>query len=204
MENTTTITLGAEYANGGAQIFDAEARLCADRIIFISGSIDDDAARYTASKLMLMAMASDDDITICLQSPGGSIEAGMIICDMINLINCDVRTIGMGTVASMGAMIFATGTHGKRYMLPSAKLMIHEPLTMLARPLSTSDIISLGHQMKKLKTRMSTLLANATGQSVKTIDNDTKTDKYFDAQEAIDYGLADKIFDQESFSMLML
>jgi len=201
---TTTNALTSEYANGGARECDAEARLGADRIIFISGNINDETARYTAAKLMLMDKASDEDITICIQSPGGSIDAGMIICDMMSLVSCDIRTLAIGNAASMGAIIFASGTKGKRYMLPSSRLMIHEPLTGFHGWVSTSEIVAGAESMKLARERISEFLAEATGQSVETIKEDIKTDKFFNAKEAVDYGLADKILDRESYRDLMV
>jgi len=190
----------AIYTNSGVQEISPQSLLAGKRIFFLTGEINAETAKETAAKILEAARRSPEDVTLLIQSPGGSIEDGMIICDIMRLAPIDVQTVALGTVASMGAVIFASGTKGKRFMLPSSRLMIHEPLFTRNTPTSTSDAIRLGEMMTDVKHRMSKILSSATGQSVERIEEDTKQDKYFTAEEAVEYGLADTVLDQETFT----
>ena len=187
-----------EQTDRGERSYDIFSRLLSDRIIFLGEEITDaSASLIVAQMLFLEAQDPDRDIQLYINSPGGSITAGFAIYDTMQYIKCDVSTICVGLAASFGAFLLAGGAKGKRIALPNAEIMIHQPLIGgdgVRGP--ASDILIVSGQMQKNKQRLARILAENTGKSVEEIIADTERDNYMSAQEALDYGLIDKIIDK--------
>lgn len=183
---TTKTTPQGEYH------MDIYSRLLDERIVMLDGEVTDQTASLiTAQLLYLEAQDPDKDISLYINSPGGSVSAGMGIIDTMNLVKPDVVTIGCGMSASMGALILACGQKGKRYVLPHGEVMIHQPLGG-AKGQATDILISAEH-IKRTRQTINEMLAEATGKDIKDIARDTERDNYLSAQEALDYGLVDAI-----------
>ena len=183
-----------ERSSNGERSYDIYSRLLKDRIILLSGEIDDAlASSITAQLLFLAAEDSEKDISLYINSPGGSITAGMAIYDTINFIKPDVSTICIGMAASMGAFLLSSGAKGKRYALPNSEIMIHQPLGGMQG--QATDIKIQADHIVKIKERLNKLLAENTNQSYKKICEDTERDNYMFAEDALAYGLIDKIID---------
>ena len=181
-----------EQTNRGERAYDIFSRLLNDRIIILADEVNDTTASLVvAQMLFLEAQDPDKDISFYINSPGGSVSAGMAIYDTMNFIKCDVSTICMGMAASMGAFLLSSGAKGKRFALPHAKVMIHQPLGG-ARG-QASDIQIQAEQILKTKKMLNEILAENTGKSVEVLERDTDRDNYMTAQEALEYGLVDKI-----------
>lgn len=187
-----------EQTDCGERSYDIFSRLLSDRIIFLGEEITNTSASLiVAQMLFLEAQDPDRDIQLYINSPGGSITAGFAIYDTMQYIKCDVSTICVGLAASFGAFLLAGGARGKRIALPNAEIMIHQPLIGgdgVRGP--ASDILIVSGQMQKNKQRLARILAENTGKSVEEIIADTERDNYMSAQEALDYGLIDKIIDK--------
>ncbi len=187
-----------EQTDRGERSYDIFSRLLSDRIIFLGEEITDaSASLIVAQMLFLEAQDPDRDIQLYINSPGGSITAGFAIYDTMQYIKCDVSTICVGLAASFGAFLLAGGAKGKRIALPNAEIMIHQPLIGgdgVRGP--ASDILIVSGQMQKNKQRLARILAENTGKSVEEIIADTERDNYMSAQEALGYGLIDKIIDK--------
>ncbi len=182
-----------EQTSRGERQYDIFSRLLMERIVFISGEINDQTADAVVAQLLFLeADNPDKDITIYINSPGGSITAGMAIYDTIQYIKCDVSTICIGMAASMGAFLLASGTKGKRMALPYSNIMIHQPLAYGLGGQAT-DILIHAENITKTKQTMNTLLAEMTGKTVEEITKDTDRDNYMTAQEAKKYGLIDEV-----------
>ena len=171
--------------------YDLYSRLLKDRIIFITGEIDDSNANIVISELLYLDSIDTDDISIYINSPGGSVTAGMAIYDTINYIKSDVKTIVVGIAASMAAFLLACGTKGKRYALPNSDIMIHQPLGGVQGQATEMKIAC--DRIINIRKKLNTILSEKTGQSIKRIEKDTERDNYFDAIEAKKYGLIDEI-----------
>ena len=181
-----------ENTGYGERGYDLYSRLLNDRIIFLSEEVNNATASIiVAQMLYLEAQDPKADISFYINSPGGSISAGMAIYDTMQHIKCDVSTIGVGLQASMGAFLLSSGTKGKRYILPNAEVMIHQPLSGTQG--QASDIIIAAEHIQRLKQRLNKILAEQTGKSVEQIAIDTDRDNWLTAQEALEYGLVDKI-----------
>ena len=181
-----------EQTNRGERSYDIYSRLLKDRIIFLSGEIYDEMANLiVAQMLFLEAEDPEKDIMLYINSPGGSVTAGMAIYDTMQYIKCEVSTLCIGMAASMGAFLLAAGAKGKRACLPNAEVMIHQP-SGGARGQAT-DIAIVAEQIIKTKERMNQILAARTGQSLETIARDVERDHYMWADEALAYGIVDKI-----------
>ena len=187
-----------EQTDRGERSYDIFSRLLSDRIIFLGEEITDSSASLiVAQMLFLEAQDPGRDIQLYINSPGGSITAGVAIYDTMQYIKCDVSTICVGLAASFGAFLLAGGAKGKRIALPNAEIMIHQPLIGgdgVRGP--ASDILIVSGQMQKNKQRLARILAENTGKSVEEIIADTERDNYMSAQEALAYGLIDKIIDK--------
>ena len=187
-----------EQTDRDEKSYDIFSRLLSDRIIFLGEEITDSSASLiVAQMLFLEAQDPDRDIQLYINSPGGSITAGFAIYDTMQYIKCDVSTICVGLAASFGAFLLAGGAKGKRIALPNAEIMIHQPLIGgdgVRGP--ASDILIVSGQMQKNKQRLARILAENTGKSVEEIIADTERDNYMSAQEALAYGLIDKIIDK--------
>ena len=181
-----------EQTNRGERAYDIFSRLLNDRIIILADEVNDTTASLVvAQMLFLEAQDPDKDISFYINSPGGSVSAGMAIYDTMNFIKCDVSTICMGMAASMGAFLLSSGAKGKRFALPHSEVMIHQPLGG-ARG-QASDIRIQAEQILKTKAMLNQILAENTGKSIEIIERDTDRDNYLTAQEAMKYGLVDKV-----------
>ena len=181
-----------EQTNRGERSYDIYSRLLKDRIIILGDEVNSVTANLIVAQLLFLeAEDPDKDIMFYINSPGGSITDGMAIYDTMQYIKCDVSTICMGLAASMGAFLLAGGTKGKRLALPNAEIMIHQPLGG-AKGQATEIEIAAEHILKT-KERMNRMMAGFTGQSIETIKRDTERDNWLSAQEALEYGLIDKV-----------
>ena len=181
-----------EQTAGGERSYDIYSRLLKDRIIFICDEIDDAlASTVVAQLLFLEAEDPEKDIMIYINSPGGSVTAGMAIYDTMQYIKPDVSTICMGLAASMGAFLLSSGAKGKRYALPNAEIMIHQPLGGVKG--QASDIQIHAQWMQKTKEKLNSILAENTGKPIDVVTADTDRDNFMSAEEAANYGLIDKV-----------
>ena len=182
-----------EQTTYGERSYDIYSRLLKDRIIFIGGPIDDDTANIVvAQMLFLEGDDPDKDINLYINSPGGSVSAGLAIYDTMQYIKCEVATICIGLAASMGAFLLAAGAKGKRKALPNAEIMIHQ-VSGGAQGQAT-DINIQAEQILKIKRRLNEILAARTGQTIERVTQDTERDNYMSAEEACAYGLIDEVF----------
>ena len=181
-----------EKTSSGERSYDIYSRLLQDRIIFLTGEVNDDVASLLVSQLLFLeSQDSEKDVQFYINSPGGSVSAGFAIYDTMNYIKCDVSTICMGLAASMGAFLLSGGTKGKRFALPNAEVMIHQP-SGGAKGQET-EIRIVAEQILKTRSRLNEILAANTGKPLEQIQADTERDNYLTAQEAKDYGLIDDI-----------
>lgn len=182
-----------EQTSRGERSYDIYSRLLEDRIIFLSGEIDDAVANTVVAQLIyLEAKDPAKDISLYINSPGGSVSAGLAIYDTMNYVKCDVSTICIGMAASMGAFLLSSGTKGKRYALPNSEIMIHQPLGGAQG--QASDIKIAAEHILRTKQRLNTILAKNSGKPLAQIEQDTDRDNYLSAQDAQEYGLIDKVF----------
>ncbi|AHH95936.1 ATP-dependent Clp protease proteolytic subunit [Kutzneria viridogrisea] len=171
-------------------------RLLRDRIVFLGSEVTDEVANRLVAQLLLLAAEDPErDITFYINSPGGSVSAGMAIYDTMRLIKPDVSTWGMGFVASMGQFLLSSGTPGKRYLLPNTRIVMHQPSAGLRG--SATDISIQADVYSKMKRRIAEITARQTGQTVQRITADADRDRWFEAEEALDYGLVDHLVGQE-------
>ena len=181
-----------EQSPRGERSYDIYSRLLKDRIIFLGGEIDDDVANVVVAQMLFLEMEDPDaDIMLYINSPGGSVSAGMAIYDTMRYLKCEVSTVCIGLAASMGAFLLAAGAKGKRRALPHAEIMIHQPLGGAKG--QATDIQIQAEQILKIKKTMNELLAQNTGKPLKTIERDVERDHYLSAEEALEYGLVDEI-----------
>lgn len=181
-----------EQSSRGERAYDIYSRLLKDRIIMLSGPVTDDLANSIISQLLFLdAQDSEKDIYLYINSPGGSVTAGLAIYDTMNFVKADVQTIVMGMAASMGSFLLTAGTKGKRFALPNAEIMIHQPLGG-AQGQATEIEIAARHILKT-RERLNKILAERTGQPIEVIEKDTDRDNFMTAQEAKDYGLIDEV-----------
>ena len=186
------VPMVVEQTNRGERSYDIFSRLLNDRIIFLSDEVNDaTASLVVAQMLFLEAQDPDKDISFYINSPGGSVTAGMAIYDTMQFIKCDVSTICLGMAASMGAFLLSSGTKGKRFALPHSEVMIHQPLGG-ARG-QASDIQIQAEQILRVKATLNRILAENTGKPLEVIERDTDRDNYMTAEEAMAYGLVDKV-----------
>ncbi|WP_407652759.1 ClpP family protease [Amycolatopsis cynarae] len=189
----TVMTVVPQLHTGGPQASESVyEQLLRDRIVFLGSEVNDEVAnRITAQLLLLAADDAERDITFYINSPGGSVTAGMAIYDTMQLIKPDVATWGLGFVASMGQFLLSSGTPGKRYLLPNARVVMHQPSAGISG--AASDIAIQAEVFGKMKRRIAELTARQTGQSVERITADADRDRWFDAEEALAYGIVDHI-----------
>lgn len=177
--------------DGMYKVFDIYSRLLKDRIIFLSGEITDESANLVVSELLYLNSISNDDIYLYINSPGGSVTAGMAIYDTMNFIESDVSTICVGMCASMAAFLLSSGEKGKRIVLRNSEVMIHQPLGGASG--QATEIKIAAERIIKLKKKLNEILSINTGKSLKKITKDTERDYFLDAQEALEYGLVDQV-----------
>ena len=181
-----------EQTSRGERSYDIYSRLLNDRIIFLSDEVNDVTASLVVAQLLyLEAQDPDKDIYLYINSPGGSISAGMAIYDTMNYIKCDVSTICVGMAASMGAFLLSSGAKGKRFALPNAEVMIHQPLGGMQG--QASDIKIHADHILRIRAKLNKMLSEQTGKPLKTIEKDTERDNFMTADEACAYGLVDKV-----------
>ena len=184
-----------QQTNRGERSYDIYSRLLNDRIVFLSEEVNDVTASLVVAQLLyLEAQDADKEISLYINSPGGSVSAGMAIYDTMNFIKCDVSTICIGMAASMGAFLLAAGAKGKRIALPNSEIMIHQPLGGMQG--QATDIKIHADHILRIKDKMNRILAENTGKPLKTIEKDTERDNFMTAQEALEYGLIDKIYEK--------
>ena len=183
-----------ENSSRGEKAFDIFSRLLRERIIFLGSEIDDDVANSIVAQLLLLDSENPDkDIMLYINSPGGVITAGMAIYDTMQYIKCDVSTICMGLAASMGAFLLSSGTKGKRFALPNSEIMIHQPLISGGLSGQCTDIKIRSDHLVRTRDKINSILAENAGKSIEQIAIDTERDNFMSAQEALDYGLIDKV-----------
>lgn len=180
-----------EKSFDGEKAYDIYSRLLKDRIVFISGEINDDLANIVISELLYLDSLNHEDISMYINSPGGSVTSGLAIYDTMNFIASDVKTIGIGSCASMGAFLLSSGVKGKRFALENTEIMIHEVLGG-SQGQATEIKIQADHILY-LREKLNKILAKNTGQTIKKINNDTNRDHYLSSLEALKYGLIDEI-----------
>ncbi len=187
------IPMVVDQTGAAERSYDIYSRLLEDRIIFLNGEIDDAVANTVIAQLIyLEGKNPDKDIFIYINSPGGSVSAGLAIYDTMKYIKCDVSTICVGLAASMGAFLLAGGTKGKRFSLPNSEIMIHQPLGGAQG--QASDILIHAKHITNIKNKINTILSENTGKSLKIVEKDTDRDNFMTPQEAKDYGIIDEIF----------
>ena len=180
----------------GERAYDIYSRLLKDRIIILNGEITDNSSNIVVAQLLYLDSLNNDDISLYINSPGGSITAGMAILDTMNFIKSDVSTICVGMAASMAAFLLSSGEKGKRYILPNAEVMIHQPLGGAQG--QATEIKIAAERILKLKKKLNKILSDNTGKDIDTIDNDTERDYFMDSDEALNYGIVDKVLKKAS------
>lgn len=185
-----------ESTNRGERAYDIYSRLLKDRIILLGSAIDDNVANSIVAQLLFLeAEDPGKDISLYINSPGGSITAGMAIYDTMNFIKSDVSTICIGMAASMGSFLLAAGEKGKRFALPNSEIMIHQPLGGTQG--QATDIEIHAKRIIEIKKRMNEILAEKTGQPLETIERDTERDNFMTAERSVEYGMIDKILERK-------
>ena len=188
----TVVPYVVEQTSKGERSYDIYSRLLEDRVIFLTGEINDAVADTVVAQLIFLeAKDPNKDICLYINSPGGSVTAGLAIYDTMNYIKCDVSTICIGLAASMGAFLLSSGAKGKRYALPNSEIMIHQPLGGAQG--QASDIKIQAEHILKTKHRLNSILAFNSGKPIEQVEKDTDRDNYLSAQEAKEYGLIDEI-----------
>ncbi len=196
MKNMVSIPYVIEQTSRGERSYDIYSRLLQDRIIFLSDEVNDTTASLVIAQLLFLdSVDKEKDISFYINSPGGSISAGLAIYDTMNMVHADVATFCIGMAASMGAFLLAGGAKGKRFILPNAEVMIHQPLGGAQG--QASDIKIQAEHMMKTKERMNRLLSENTGKDLATIERDTERDNWMSAEEAVAYGLVDQIVSKQ-------
>ena len=175
----------------GERAYDIYSRLLKDRIIILNGEIDDNTSNSIVAQLLYLDSLNNNDISLYINSPGGSITSGMAIYDTMNFIKSNVSTICVGMAASMAAFLLSSGEKGKRFILPNAEVMIHQPLGGAQG--QATEIKIAAERILKLKKKLNKILSNNTGKNIDKIDNDTERDYFMDSNEALAYGIVDKI-----------
>ncbi len=189
------IPMVVEQTNRGERSYDIFSRLLNDRIIILSDEVNDQTASLVVAQLLyLEAQDPDKDISFYINSPGGSVSAGMAIYDTMQYVKCDVSTICVGMAASMGAFLLCAGAKGKRYALPNSEIMIHQP--MGGTQGQASDMKIRTEWILKTRDKLNRIMSERTGQPLEVIERDTDRDNFMSAQEAQEYGLVDKIMDK--------
>ena len=186
------VPMVAEQTGRGERSYDIYSRLLNDRIVMLCDEVNDTTASLVVAQLLyLEGQDPDKDISLYINSPGGSITAGMAIYDTMNYIKCDVSTICIGMAASMGAFLLSAGAKGKRYALPNSEIMIHQPLGGMQG--QASDIKIHADRIIKIREKLNTILSEATGQPLEVIEKDTDRDNFMSADQAKEYGLVDEV-----------
>ena len=188
------VPMVVEQSSRGERAYDIYSRLLKERVIFIVGGIDDHTANLVVAQLLFLESDNPDkDINLYINSPGGSVSAGLAVYDTMQFIRCDVSTMCVGQAASMGALLLAAGTKDKRYCLPHSRVMIHQPLGGFQGQASDIDIHA--REILKIRAQLNEILASHSGQNVKKISEDTERDNFMDPEQAMKCSLIDKVLD---------
>jgi ATP-dependent Clp protease protease subunit len=191
------VPMVVEQSSRGERAYDIYSRLLKERVIFIVGGIDDHTANLVVAQLLFLESDNPDkDINLYINSPGGSVSAGLAVYDTMQFIRCDVSTMCVGQAASMGALLLAAGAKDKRYCLPHSRVMIHQPLGGFQGQASDIDIHA--REILKVREQLNAILAAHTGQNVKKIGEDTERDNFMDPEQAMKYGLIDTVLDRRN------
>ena len=191
------VPMVVEQTNRGERSYDIYSRLLEDRIVFLCDEVNDTTASLIVAQLLFLeAQDPDKDINLYINSPGGSVSAGLAIYDTMNFIKCDVSTTCIGMAASMGAFLLSSGAKGKRFALPNSEIMIHQPLGGAQG--QASDIKIHAEHILKTREKLNKILASNTGKDLKTIELDTERDNFMSADDAMAYGLIDKVIDKRA------
>ena len=191
------VPMVVEQTNRGERSYDIYSRLLEDRIVFLCDEVNDTTASLVVAQLLFLeAQDPDKDINLYINSPGGSVSAGLAIYDTMNFIKCDVSTTCIGMAASMGAFLLSSGAKGKRFALPNSEIMIHQPLGGAQG--QASDIKIHAEHILKTREKLNKILAKNTGKDLKTIEIDTERDNFMSADDAMKYGLVDKVIDKRA------
>lgn len=194
--NYSLIPTVIEKSQFGERAYDIYSRLLKDRIIFLGDTVSDDAANSVIAQILFLeSQDKTKDIKLYINSPGGSVTAGLAIYDTMQLVKCDVSTICVGMAASMASVLLAAGAKGKRFVLPNSEVMIHQ--VMGGAEGQASDIEISARRILKLKEKMNQILSNHTGQSLEKVTKDSDRNNFMSAEEAVEYGLADKIIKKQ-------
>ena len=180
-----------ERSNSGERAYDIYSRLLKDRIIILSGEIDDNLANSVIAQILYLDSINHEDINMYINSPGGSVTAGMAIYDTMNFVKSDISTNCLGIAASMAAFLLSSGKKGKRFILPNAEVMIHQPLGGVQG--QATEIKIAAERILKMREKLNSILAKNTGQSIEKIERDTERDNFMNAEEALKYKIVDKI-----------
>jgi ATP-dependent Clp protease protease subunit len=197
IQNLGMVPMVIEQSGRGGRAYDIYSRLLRERVIFLVGPVNDQTANLVVAQLLFLESENPDkDISLYINSPGGSVSAGMSIFDTMNFIKPNVSTLCMGMAASMGAFLLAAGEKGKRFALPNSKIMIHQPLGGAQG--QATDIEIHAREILKTREQLNKILADRSGQPLDKIQNDTERDYYMSADEAATYGLIDKVIDKRA------
>jgi ATP-dependent Clp protease protease subunit len=192
--NLNLVPIVVEQSSRGERSYDIYSRLLKERVVFLVGQVDDHVANVIVAQLLFLESENPDkDISFYINSPGGSVTAGMAIYDTMQFINCDVSTMCIGQAASMGALLLTGGAKGKRYCLPHSRMMIHQPLGGVQG--QASDIEIHAKEILQVRGRLNKILAHHTGQSLENIARDTDRDNFLSGTESVEYGLIDKVLE---------
>lgn len=194
-DNMSLVPIIVDKEQGGERSYDIFSRLLKDRIIILSGEIDDNLANIIVSELLYLDSINHNDISLYINSPGGSITSGMAIMDTMNYIKSDVKTICIGLAASMAAFLLSCGKKGKRYILPNAEVMIHQPLGGVQG--QATEIKIVAERIINLRNKLNKMLSENTGQPLEKLEQDTERDHFLTAKESLDYGIVDEILEKK-------
>ncbi len=195
MANNTLIPYVIETTGRGERAYDIYSRLLKDRIVFLGGGVDDEIANVVIAQFLFLSNEdAKSDISFYINSPGGSVTAGLAIYDTMQFIRCDVATYCMGQAASMGALLLLGGAKGKRFALPNAKVLLHQPMWGHEGP--ATDLSIAAAEIIKVRSRLYEIIQKHTGTDLATVEKDCDRDKWLDATEAMDYGLVDKVLER--------
>jgi ATP-dependent Clp protease protease subunit len=190
----SSLSVPSMMAGNDAPGWDLFQQLLRNRIVVLGGAIDDSLANVICAQLLLLAEDSERDIAIYINSPGGSVTAGLAIYDTMQFVRCDVSTVCLGLAASMGQFLLCAGTHGKRFALPHSRVMMHQPLGQFQG--QAADIAIQAEQIIYMKRMMAERIAQHTGQTIERIEEDSDRDRWFTAQEAAAYGFVDQVIER--------
>jgi len=195
VENLGLVPMVVEQSGRGERAYDIYSRLLKERVVFLIGPLNDHVANLVIAQMLFLESENPDkDISLYINSPGGSVSSGLAIFDTINFIKPDVSTLCIGMAASMGAFLLAAGTKGKRLCLPNSRVMIHQPLGGVSG--QATDIEIHAKEILALKNQLNKILSQKTGQTLKTIAKDTDRDNFMSAQDALKFGIVDNVFEK--------